>query len=84
MAGEEQVGNIVYQVQMDVANLIEAQRKVNERLEKMNGGAAKAAKSLDQLQTSISRVASAIATSIVIEWGRAFLVAADNMSQLNA
>ncbi len=28
MAGEEQVGNIVYQVQMDVANLIEAQRKV--------------------------------------------------------
>lgn len=84
MANEEQVGNIVYQVQMDVANLIEGQRKVNERLEKMNGGAAKAAKSLDQLQTSISRVASAIATSIVVEWGRAFLVAADNMSQLNA
>ncbi|MGU3205473.1 tape measure protein [Escherichia coli] len=84
MASEEQVGNIVYQVQMDVANLIEAQRKVNERLEKMNGGAAKAAKSLDQLQTSISRVASAIATSIVVDWGRAFLVAADNMSQLNA
>ncbi|HFO0269390.1 TPA: hypothetical protein ACHICZ_000712 [Enterobacter asburiae] len=43
MAGEEQVGNIVYQVQMDVANLIEAQRKVNERLEKMSGGASKAA-----------------------------------------
>lgn len=84
MANEEQVGNIVYQVQMDVANLIEGQRKVNERLEKINGGAAKAAKSLDQLQTSISRVASAIATSIVVEWGRAFLVAADNMSQLNA
>ncbi|HCO6569844.1 TPA: tape measure protein [Escherichia coli] len=84
MANEEQVGNIVYQVQIDVANLIEGQRKVNERLEKMNGGAAKAAKSLDQLQTSISRVASAIATSIVVEWGRAFLVAADNMSQLNA
>lgn len=84
MATEEQVGNIVYQVQMDVANLIEAQRKVNERLEKMNGGAAKTAKSLDQLQTSISRIAGAIATSIVVEWGRAFLVAADNMSQLNA
>lgn len=84
MATEEQVGNIVYQVQMDVANLIEAQRKVNERLEKMNGGAAKTAKSLDQLQTSISRIAGAIATSIVVEWGRAFLVAADNMNQLNA
>ena len=84
MASEEQVGNIVYQVQMDVANLIEAQRKVNERLEKMNGGVSKAASKFDELQTSISRVAGAIAASIVVEWGKAFLVAADNMSQLNA
>ncbi|MGM8450929.1 tape measure protein [Enterobacter bugandensis] len=84
MAREEQVGNIVYQVQMDVANLIEAQRKVNERLEKMNSGASKAASKFDELQTSISRVAGAIAASIVVEWGKAFLVAADNMSQLNA
>ncbi|MCU2740193.1 tape measure protein, partial [Enterobacter hormaechei subsp. xiangfangensis] len=78
------VGNIVYQVQMDVANLIEAQRKVNERLEKMSGGASKAASKFDQLQTSINKVAGAIAASIVVDWGRAFLVAADNMSQLNA
>lgn len=84
MAGEEQVGNIVYQVQMDVANLIEAQRKVNERLEKMSGGASKAASKFDQLQTSINKVAGAIAASIVVDWGRAFLVAADNMSQLNS
>lgn len=84
MASEEQVGNIVYQVQMDVAKLIEAQRKVNERLEKMNSGASKAASKLDELQVSISRVAGAIAASIVVEWGRSFLVAADNMSQLNA
>ncbi|QGU36198.1 phage tail tape measure protein [Enterobacter hormaechei] len=84
MAGEEQVGNIVYQVQMDVANLIEAQRKVNERLKKMSGGASKAASKFDQLQTSINKVAGAIAASIVVDWGRAFLVAADNMSQLNA
>ncbi|ENG0014979.1 tape measure protein [Enterobacter hormaechei] len=84
MAGEEQVGNIVYQVQMDVANLIEAQRKVNERLERMSGGASKAASKFDQLQTSINKVAGAIAASIVVDWGRAFLVAADNMSQLNA
>lgn len=84
MAGEEQVGNIVYQVQMDVANLIEAQRKVNERLEKMSGGASKAAGKFDQLQTSINKIAGAIAASIVVDWGKAFLVAADNMSQLNA
>ncbi|HHT8233006.1 tape measure protein [Enterobacter hormaechei] len=69
---------------MDVANLIEAQRKVNERLERMSGGASKAASKFDQLQTSINKVAGAIAASIVVDWGRAFLVAADNMSQLNA
>ncbi|WP_228485759.1 tape measure protein [Enterobacter cloacae] len=69
---------------MDVANLIEAQRKVNERLEKMSGGASKAAGKFDQLQTSINKVAGAIAASIVVDWGKAFLVAADNMSQLNA
>ena len=69
---------------MDVANLIEAQRKVNERLEKMSGGASKAASKFDQLQASINKVAGAIAASIVVDWGRAFLVAADNMSQLNA
>ncbi|HFN3747214.1 TPA: tape measure protein [Enterobacter hormaechei] len=84
MANSEQVGNIVYQVQMDVAELIEAQRKVNERLEKMSGGASKAAGKFDQLQTSINKVAGAIAASIVVDWGKAFLVAADNMSQLNA
>ena len=32
----------------------------------------------------INKVAGAIAASIVVDWGRAFLVAADNMSQLNA
>ncbi|ENZ9124265.1 tape measure protein, partial [Enterobacter hormaechei] len=57
---------------------------VNERLEKMSGGASKAASKFDQLQTSINKVAGAIAASIVVDWGRAFLVAADNMSQLNA
>lgn len=84
MASSEQVGNIVYQVEMEVEKLIEAQRKVNERLDKMNGGAAKAGKTFDQLQTSINKVAGAIAASVVVDWGRAFLVAADNMNQLNA
>lgn len=84
MASEEQVGNIVYQVQMDVANLIEAQRKVNERLEKMSGGASKAASKFDQLQTSISKVAGAIAASIVVDWGKQFLQVADSMAQLQA
>lgn len=80
----EQVGNIVYQVQMDVAKLLEAQRKVNERLEKMNSGAAKASKGFDELTTSINKVAAAVAASIVTDWARAFLIAADNMMQLNA
>ena len=39
---------------------------------------------MDELQTNINRVAGAIAASLVVDWGKAFLVAADNMSQLNA
>ena len=39
---------------------------------------------MDELQTNINRVAGAIAASLIVDWGKAFLVAADNMSQLNA
>ena len=36
MASAEQVGNIVYEVEMNVARLIEAQQQVNKRLDQMD------------------------------------------------
>lgn len=50
MATEKQLGNIVYEVELEVAKLIEAQREVNNRLDKMSGGADKAGNSVDRLE----------------------------------
>jgi len=50
MAGDKQLGNIVYEVELEVAKLIEAQREVNSRLDKMSGSADKAGGSLDRLE----------------------------------
>jgi len=50
MASEKQLGNIVYEVELEVAKLIEAQREVNNRLDKMSGTADKAGNSLDRLE----------------------------------
>lgn len=50
MATEKQLGNIVYEVELEVAKLIEAQREVNNRLDKMSVGADKAGNSVDRLE----------------------------------
>ncbi|EOC1051734.1 tape measure protein [Cronobacter sakazakii] len=49
MASQKQLGNIVYEVELEVAKLIEGQREVNARLEKMSGSIDKSGNSLDKL-----------------------------------
>lgn len=80
----EKAGEIYYDIEADVSGLLKAQGKANKTLDSIGNSAAGAAKKMDQLQTGINKVAGAIAASIVADWGKAFLVAADNMSQLNA
>ncbi|MDM2993429.1 tape measure protein [Citrobacter sp. CK195] len=58
--------------------------KTSGSLNKLGKDANSAATSADKLQTSINKIGAAIAASVVADWGKAFLVAADNMSQLNA
>lgn len=67
MASEEQVGNIVYEVEMNVANLLEAQRKVNERLDTMDERFKRSAKSSDTLFTSVTRLAGAVSAAISVQ-----------------
>ncbi|MHB2189566.1 tape measure protein [Serratia marcescens] len=67
MASEEQVGNIVYEVEMNVANLLEAQRKVNERLDTMDERFKRSAKSSDTLSTSVTRLAGAVSAAISVQ-----------------
>ncbi|MEY7907451.1 tape measure protein [Citrobacter cronae] len=80
----EKAGEIYYDIEADVSGLLKAQGKANKSLDSIGNSAANAAKKMDELQTNINRVAGAIAASLVVDWGKAFLVAADNMSQLNA
>ncbi|MGJ7631136.1 tape measure protein [Citrobacter freundii] len=58
--------------------------KTSGSLNKLGKDAGYAADSAEKLQTSLNKIAGAIAASIIVDWGRAFIVAADNMSQLNA
>ncbi|EPO5228360.1 tape measure protein [Enterobacter hormaechei] len=80
----EKAGEIYYDIEADVSGLLNAQGKANKSLDSIGNSATNAAKKMDELQTNINRVAGAIAASLVVDWGKAFLVAADNMSQLNA
>lgn len=80
----EKAGDIYYDIEADVSGLLKAQGKANKSLDSIGNSATNAAKKMDELQTNINRVAGAIAASLVVDWGKAFLVAADNMSQLNA
>lgn len=80
----EKAGEIYYDIEADVSGLLKAQGKANKSLDSIGNSATSAAKKLDELQTNINRVAGAIAASLVVDWGKAFLVAADNMSQLNS
>lgn len=80
----EKAGEIYYDIEADVSGLLKAQGKANKSLDSIGNSATTAAKKMDELQTNINRVAGAIAASLVVDWGKAFLVVADNMSQLNA
>ncbi|WP_373442291.1 tape measure protein, partial [Salmonella enterica] len=80
----EKAGEIYYDIEADVSGLLKAQGKANKSLDSIGNSATTAAKKMDELQTNINRVAGAIAASLVVDWGKAFLIAADNMSQLNS
>lgn len=84
MASNEQVGNIVYQVQMDVAELIEAQRKVNDRLNKMGGNFDRASASVSRFEGALNKVGVAIASAITIDTAKKLIAIGDEMATLQA
>ncbi|MGS3584943.1 tape measure protein [Enterobacter cloacae] len=84
MANSEQVGNIVYQVQMDVAELIEAQRKVNDRLDKMGSNFDRASGSVNRFEGALNKVGVAIAAAFTIETAKRLIAIGDEMATLQA
>lgn len=70
MASENQVGNIVYEVEMNVAKLIEAQQKVNDRLDSMEGKFEKTGKAVGGAEksfSSLTKVASALTAALSVQ-----------------
>lgn len=60
MASDNQVGNIVYQVEMEVGKLITSQQQVNNRLDQMEDKFNSNAKSASNLESGMTKLASAI------------------------
>lgn len=63
MAGEQQLGSIVYQVELEVGDLINSQRQVNASFDSMDKGADKASNALDGLERSSQKSSKAIVRS---------------------
>ncbi|HDL7102208.1 TPA: hypothetical protein PXM46_000378 [Yersinia enterocolitica] len=81
MAGEQQLGNIVYQVEMELGKLITSQQQVNSRLDQMEGKFDATAKSVDRAEKSmfsLSRVATSLATALsvqqIAQYGNAWVI----------
>lgn len=80
MAGEQQVGNIIYEIEMDVANLITAQRQVEERLNNLDRGFARTSQSVQRAESAFSSltdvakgVAAAISVGKIVEYANAWV-----------
>lgn len=76
-----QVGEIVYQVQMDVAQLLTSQRQLDQRLRNMEGGFDRATRSVNETENamfSLSKAAALVTSALsagaiihaVDEWGQ--------------
>ncbi|HHT0320924.1 TPA: tape measure protein [Raoultella planticola] len=94
----EKVGEIYYEVDLETAKLIAGSRKAADVLDAMGKDARNASSGIDKLDSSgrkasgtmgvlksaLSGVASAISVALIIDYGKAFLTVADNVTQLQA
>ena len=94
----EKVGDIYYDIDIETAKLIAGSRKASDAIDAMGKNANVASSGIDKLdrsgqkaagamgvlKASLSGVASAITTAIIIDYGKAFLEVADNVTQLQS
>lgn len=94
----EKVGDLYYDVDIETAKLISGSRKASDVLgamdksargasagiDKLDNSGQKAAGTMDVLKSALSGVASAITVSLIIDYGKAFLEVADNVTQLQS
>ena len=95
---EQDGGSLVYQVDIETAKMVTGSRKASVVLDEMQRQAGKASKSVDGLSSSADRagssmgglktvltgVASAISVALIVDYAKAFLTVADNITQLQS
>ena len=69
---------------IDVAELIEAQRKVNDRLDKMGSNFDRASGSVSRFEGALNKVGVAIAAAFTIETAKRLIAIGDEMATLQA
>ncbi|HFO1981965.1 TPA: tape measure protein [Klebsiella pneumoniae] len=84
MASAEQVGNIVYEVEMNVARLIEAQQQVNKRLDQMDSKFEQSSRSAGRFEGALNKVGVAIAAAFTIDAAKKLIAIGDEMVTLQA
>lgn len=84
MASAEQVGNIVYEVEMNVARLIEAQQQVNKRLDQMDSKFEQSSRSAGRFEGALNKVGVAIAAAFTIDAAKKLIGIGDEMVTLQA
>ena len=84
MASAEQVGNIVYEVEMNVARLIEAQQQVNKRLDQMDSKFEQSSRSAGRFEGALNKVGAAIAAAFTIDAAKKLIAIGDEMVTLQA
>ncbi|MHA9857478.1 tape measure protein, partial [Klebsiella pneumoniae] len=80
----EQVGNIVYEVEMNVARLIEAQQQVNKRLDQMDSKFEQSSRSAGRFEGALNKVGVAIAAAFTIDAAKKLIAIGDEMVTLQA
>ncbi|HBU0322048.1 TPA: tape measure protein [Klebsiella pneumoniae] len=84
VASAEQAGNIVYEVEMNVARLIEAQQQVNKRLDQMDSKFEQSSRSAGRFEGALNKVGVAIAAAFTIDAAKKLIAIGDEMVTLQA
>lgn len=95
---EQDGGSLVYQVDIETAKMVTGSRQAAVVLGEMEKQANRSSKAVDGLTSSsdsagrsmsgfksvLSGIASAISVALIVDYGKAFLTVADNITQLQA
>ncbi|MCM8485901.1 tape measure protein, partial [Enterobacter hormaechei] len=80
----EKAGEIYYDIEANVAGLIQAQKQVNKRLDQMEGKFDSISRSVGRFEGALNKVGVAIAAAFTIDAAKKLIAIGDEMATLQA